>query len=268
VLQGSGEPADQEQSDWEANPASRYILQRKFSTLRTGWVFSALRISPTKTDPQPRPSVRPPALSTAFTTKAIPEQLNIFDILFSSNRSVTEEHVTGFLSWLLDPTQTHGAGTVFLERVLKASILKTHPTPNILSDWLNPHTVAYREVRTAVETMTEREVVTNTGKKRSIDIVLFFWRIDSNGERKREYVVAVENKIRNESIADDAQLTAIHFGKGCRTSTRLSRLQQGEIIRSIGNLFHPQSRIHNPSWSGGRFRIIPGLRLVGSHDRA
>ena len=132
--------------------------------------------------------------------------MNIFDILFSSNRSLTEEHVTGFLSWLLDPTQTHGAGTVFLERILKASILKTHPTPNILTDWLSPHTVAYREVKTAVETMTEREVVTNMGKKRSIDIVLYFWRIDSNGERKREYVVAVENKIRNESIADDAQL--------------------------------------------------------------
>ena len=55
--------------------------------------------------------------------------------------------------------------------------------------------------------MTEREVVTTLGKKRSIDIVMYFWRIDSNGERKREYVVAVENKIRNESIADDAQLS-------------------------------------------------------------
>jgi predicted component of type VI protein secretion system len=133
--------------------------------------------------------------------------LNIFDILFSSNRSLTEEHVTGFLSWLLDPTQTHGAGTVFLERVLKANVLKTHPAPNFFSDWLNPHTVAYREVKTAVETMTEREVVTTLGKKRSIDIVLYFWRIDSNGDRKREYVVAVENKIRNESITDDNQLS-------------------------------------------------------------
>ena len=118
--------------------------------------------------------------------------MNLFDILSAGKRDLNEENVSSFLAWILDPKQSHGCGSLFLNRLL--NIVDKDKYQPWLSKILN------------VDVLLEEEVETNSGSKRFIDIVIIISCTD-----KKSIIFAIENKIR-EGVYDKLQLKEEYEG--------------------------------------------------------
>lgn len=123
--------------------------------------------------------------------------MNLLDILSAGKRPLSEENVSSFLAWLLDPSQSHGCGPIFLKRVLQ--LIDESKFAPWIAGLVN--TVAYREPNQMnVQVLVEDAVKRAEGKERHVDIVILL----INGT-DIPYILAIENKIREASY-DTAQL--------------------------------------------------------------
>lgn len=115
--------------------------------------------------------------------------MNLFDII-SGNRNLQEEHVTAVLAWLLDPSQSHGCGTMFLKNIL--SLLDE----NEFNPYLSERSLVdiHKKSDSSIHVLMEQNVKSSNGDRR-IDIV-----ISLKCEDKPTHIVAIENKIKNGSI--------------------------------------------------------------------
>jgi hypothetical protein len=118
--------------------------------------------------------------------------MNIFDILSAGKRDLNEENISAFLGWLLDPLQSHGMGTLFLERFLKMVDVGTfQPYLELMLGKVN-----YREAAPLrVSVILENRVPVNS-TIRDIDILLLL-----ESERLGNRFVLIENKIRGSAIS-------------------------------------------------------------------
>jgi len=114
--------------------------------------------------------------------------MNIFDVI-GGNKGLQEDHVTAVLGWLLDSSQSHGCGALFLEKFFKLVGLDDYI--KYLNDDV-PVTKG-KPSNISVETVIEFPVSAGVGD-RFIDIVIL---IVADNETK---VVTIENKIRNSSV--------------------------------------------------------------------
>ena len=118
--------------------------------------------------------------------------MNLFDILSAGKRDLNEENVSSFLAWILDPKQSHGCGLLFLTRLL-----------NIVD---NDKYQPWLSKIQSVDVLLEEKVETNSGRERSIDIVIIIRCTDG------KYIIfAIENKIR-ECVCDKLQLQEEYEG--------------------------------------------------------
>lgn len=112
--------------------------------------------------------------------------MNIFEALSNGNGVISETNTSSFLAYLLNPSETHGLGNVFLEKFLK--IIDTKPEQ--LKKLLNAD---YKEV-----------ILENSynGRSAIIDIELIF---SNNRDElvKPFHKICIENKIKKASKTDN-----------------------------------------------------------------
>lgn len=116
--------------------------------------------------------------------------MNLFDVLSAGKHSLSEENVSSFLAWLLDPGQSHGCGPLFLRRLLNEI------DKSAFSYWTNQlsHAIAYRKTSDiSVNVLMEYPVTEPSAKRRDIDITIIL----ENSIKTQ--VIAIENKIREAS---------------------------------------------------------------------
>jgi hypothetical protein len=122
--------------------------------------------------------------------------MNIFKIIASSKKSFPEEYCSTFLAWLLNPVMEHGLGSNFLEEFLKQLEISS---PTKFFKFRN----TFGEEEQTFNVFLELDVVSKNYKKASfVDIVV---EIDDD-------VIAVENKIKKESVSDKIQLQREYEG--------------------------------------------------------
>lgn len=120
--------------------------------------------------------------------------MNLFDILSAGKRDLNEENVSSFLAWLLDPAQSHGCGSVFLERILQ--VLDSESL-KVYCDLVSNKSSLRKANPITVDVMVEEDVEA-AGKTRYVDIVII---MTSN---EKAHILAIENKIRT-SAHDETQ---------------------------------------------------------------
>ncbi len=130
--------------------------------------------------------------------------MNLFDILSAGKRGLNEENVSSFLAWILDPKQSHGCGSLFLNRLLSAVDEEKY------QPWIS------KLQHISVDVLVEEEVVTKNGKRRYVDIVIVMSIAGENSDcdtaNKTESIIfAIENKIR-ENACDKFQLSEEYEG--------------------------------------------------------
>lgn len=121
--------------------------------------------------------------------------MNLFDILYSGKRDITEENTSAMLGWMLDPGQSHGWGSMFLERFLQMvdeDLFKSFSSS--FSSQVGYRT--YSPVRASV--VLEEPVSPEKDKVRDIDIVMYLNLGEGNPQYKH---ILIENKIRSESVS-------------------------------------------------------------------
>lgn len=113
--------------------------------------------------------------------------MNIFDVV-GGNKGLQEDHVTAVLGWLLDPSQSHGCGTLFLLRFLNLVDLESK------SKLIGQNVVLAkgRQHGVSVNVVIEFPVSSYAGD-RFIDVVIII------SEEKKTNIIAIENKIRSSS---------------------------------------------------------------------
>lgn len=121
--------------------------------------------------------------------------MNVFDVLYSGKRRITEENVSSFLAWMLDPTQSHGWGALFLERFLAA--VDADAFSSFFSSY-SPQ-VAYREQsRVGATVVMEESVTTSAANRRDVDIVVYL-----SGDHSSPKAVLIENKISGTAVSEN-----------------------------------------------------------------
>lgn len=117
--------------------------------------------------------------------------MNIFEILCAGNRVLKEEHISAVLGWMLDPYHDHGLGIELLKRLCKACFGEDAEINNVLKGGEFSGLVMRDRSRLKIHTEMECTVNTNSGKERSIDILI---------EINKNIVLAIENKTSPGSI--------------------------------------------------------------------
>lgn len=91
--------------------------------------------------------------------------MNLLDILSSGKRNLSEENVSSLLAWLLDPSQSHGCGPLFLKDTLNKI------DTNKFNYWLPILTPskafkkADKDDDVKINILVEEQVTTSEGKK-------------------------------------------------------------------------------------------------------
>lgn len=130
--------------------------------------------------------------------------MNIFEVLSSGNSDLNEENVTAFLAWLLDPWQTHGLGTAFLDRFLEAVLdAKDREAYQGLAQLAKGATSLRTSVDRSISVLMERSVEPESGR-RSIDI-----DVEISLESGKPRHIIIENKIRDSAIEEDQLLAEL-----------------------------------------------------------
>jgi len=131
--------------------------------------------------------------------------MNIFEVLSSGNSDLNEENVTAFLAWLLDPWQTHGLGTAFLDRFLTAVLdAKDREAYQGVAHLAKGATSLRASSDRKISVLMERSVEPENGR-RSIDIDL-----EISLERGKPRHIIIENKIRDSAIEEDQLLDELN----------------------------------------------------------
>ena len=176
--------------------------------------------------------------------------MNVFDVLYSGKRRVTEENISAFLAWMLDPSQSHGWGSTFLKRFLRAVSRERFER---FIGLMRSH-VAYRDRATVQATVVmEENVITTSGKSRDIDIVLYL-----EGDRDSIRAVLIENKIDDGAVSPNQlqdELEGFLNGEALAAPERvavvyLTPQKSSATVRDFDSLSsHPGPTAHL-SWSG------------------
>lgn len=122
--------------------------------------------------------------------------MNLFSILSSGNRLLKEEHISAVLGWLLDPTQDHGLGYVFLSKFIQLAFPDSPLSVEIDSAGKYSGLTIRDRAKLLVSVELEKEVKVNE-HNRSIDIVI---------NVSDRFLIAIENKI-NTIAAQHGQLS-------------------------------------------------------------
>lgn len=122
--------------------------------------------------------------------------MNLFDVLSAGKRDLNEENVSSFLAWILNPSQTHGCGCLFLVRLLSAIDNKPRK--------------AWEEIilNSSVDVLVEEEVSISDEIRRYIDVVVVISTCSQGasaqaGLNEKSTVLAIENKIRDGACRDN-----------------------------------------------------------------
>ena len=123
--------------------------------------------------------------------------MNLFKVFASGKRRMREEFMSAFLAWLLSPEMDHGLRFEFVKRFIGmiASLADESELENRLSLLLQADGFLNSIDSEEAKMLT---VDIEYGNTRPLDIVL----------RLGEYVIAIENKIFEESASDATQLSA------------------------------------------------------------
>jgi hypothetical protein len=124
--------------------------------------------------------------------------MNIFKILSDGDGSIKEPNVSAFLAYLLDPSQSHGLGSKFLEGFIHNLVFNSEnqfeelKINNKIKDLSRSDKSGFY-----VEITTEKTVQLTNQKSRDIDILIEFYNNESNFPL---YSICVENKIKDSSL--------------------------------------------------------------------
>jgi hypothetical protein len=119
-------------------------------------------------------------------------RMNLFDVLYSGKRDITEENMSALLGWMLDPGQSHGWGNLFLAEFLRAIDEKRFES--FIAQL--PSQVSYKSKnRTWAMVVLEEPVTTGSNEQKDIDLVLYL-----EGNHSSPKYVLIENKIRSGSV--------------------------------------------------------------------
>ena len=116
--------------------------------------------------------------------------MNIFEILSQGKGSVNEENISAFLAYLLNPNETHGLKDIFLKRFL------TLIDNNLATD----DTLQLNDI------LLEERFYNSKNDWCSLDITLRL-----NNLLKNNIFIAVENKIKNQSIKQNQLQNEIDY---------------------------------------------------------
>lgn len=168
--------------------------------------------------------------------------MNIFKVFASSKKNFPEEFMSAFLLWLLNPQMEHGLGNEFLQRFIKALAKKDAKLQVLERHLINQLRRTSEDDKFKSEAVLcdlETHVKSDTDEA-FIDIVLEF----------SDTVVAIENKIYSNSVADATQLCREYNGLRNAFSNK-----EGKKRKRIVLLFLVPSDIENiesmPEWQQG-----------------
>jgi hypothetical protein len=122
--------------------------------------------------------------------------MNVFDVLYTGKRRITEENVSAVLAWMIDPRGTHGWGAEFLRRLLDAL-----PDKEVFRQWKRrlPSGPDYGSDEAASVSVRLEYPVSLAGgeNSRAIDVLVSFSHPDL-----RALTLIIENKIRPGSVGE------------------------------------------------------------------
>lgn len=129
--------------------------------------------------------------------------MNIFRVLSKGDGSVSEPNVTSVLTFLLDPTENHGMGSVFLEcfllKLAEESLLELN-FKNFVVNNIKTRSSNSIQTSTDFQVSVDSEVRIERGKsKRDVDILIEIQKSSTN----ESYLLVIENKIKKTSIVKD-----------------------------------------------------------------
>ena len=120
--------------------------------------------------------------------------MNVFDVLYTGKRRITEENVSAVLAWMLDPRGSHGWGAEFLRR-----LLDSWPEKKTFKEWKRklPVGPGYGTESTATADVRLEYPVTPDGGDhfRFIDVLVSLSTGDGGA-----VTIILENKIRSGSV--------------------------------------------------------------------
>ena len=128
--------------------------------------------------------------------------MNIFRVLSKGDGSVSEPNVTSVLTFLLDPTENHGMGSVFLEcfllKLADESLLESDFKAFVESN-IKIRSSNSIQTSTDFQVSVDSEVRIDIPKKeneRDVDILIEIQKSSTN----ESYLLVIENKIKKTSI--------------------------------------------------------------------
>jgi hypothetical protein len=137
--------------------------------------------------------------------------MNIFKILSSGDSKLKEPSVSAFLGFLLNPRESHGLSSKFLEHILKVTIHKDKDTYKGL--FLNDK-IKNLSIQFDVEKDLEVKVKSDKEGRSDIDILIsMFDKKEYTEIPKPKYIFSIENKINKNAInKEKTQLSKQLFG--------------------------------------------------------
>lgn len=132
--------------------------------------------------------------------------MNIFKVLSSNDGTINEPNVSSFLAYLLDPTENHGLGSIFLELFLKQFVQRN---PQDYKDLMYSADVRDLSRNSNIEVRVQAEVkllfFDDGVKRKTRDIDILIELYDKANMQKPLYVFAIENKINDGAIVKGDQ---------------------------------------------------------------
>lgn len=122
--------------------------------------------------------------------------MNIFKILSSGDSKLKEPSVSAFLGFLLDPRESHGLSSKFLEHILKATAPKDKDAYKglFLNDKIKNLSIQF-DVEKDLEVIVKNDKVGRS----DIDILISMFDKKENSEIPK-YIFSIENKINKNAI--------------------------------------------------------------------
>lgn len=201
--------------------------------------------------------------------------MNIFKVLSSNDGTINEPNVSSFLAYLLDPTENHGLGSVFLELFLKR-LVQLHPEN--YKDIMYIGDVRDLSRNSNIEVRVEAEVklpILDDGiKRKTRDIDILIELFDKTTPQKLLHVFAIENKINEGAIVkgnrqlNDEVVGLLNYYENDRTAISFIYLTPSYSSRALEEFEQLQHFINEQKYAIPAYHITWGIEKAEENNTA
>jgi hypothetical protein len=124
--------------------------------------------------------------------------MNIFKVLSSYDGKINEPNISAFWAYLLNPSEDHGIGYLFLNEIVKLFDDNEQKISDYLKDYFN------YDIKVIPEYSVDIKFLKSTKHRRDIDIVIEFYK--SSDKEIPDFSICIENKISDTSFNDLEQI--------------------------------------------------------------